>query len=521
MERGETDNTSGAGLHRVAAGTLVALAAIKLVVHLCTNFQYDFFRDEIYYIQWAERLAWGYVEQPPLTAWVIFLTRAVLGESLFALRLFPTLCGVAMVVLTGLIAREMGGGRYAQGFAALCLLVGPVFLGNHALMTMNAFDQLAWVVCVWLLARLVRTGNGTLWLWFGLWAGLGLMNKLSMPFFGTALVAALLLTRERRWLFKRHIWAGGCIAVAIFSPFIVWLALNDWVTVEFMLNYGGGGKTWQAGFFEYLYMHIMGAHPLTFPVWALGLWCCFRADGGRFRVLGWLFVVLYAMFYVMKAKFYFLAPAFPMLLAAGAVRIEQWLEAPRLRWTRWALPSVLAAGGCVTAPLVLPVLPPDLLVRYAGIFGGNAGIKTEQLEERELPQHFADQFGWEATVENIAQVYNALPPEEREVCAIFTANYGEAAAVDFYGPALGLPPAISGHNTYHLWGPRGATGDVVIVMLYLSEAESLNPIFEEVELAGMNDCGLCIPHEREAAFFVCRRSRQPLRVLWPMFRHFD
>lgn len=515
-------NTSASSRPALERGPLLLIMLGRLVLNLAANVRYDFFRDELYYIQWSERLAWGYAEQPPFVAFVIYLTRALFGHSLFALRLPPALTGAAIVLLAGLMAREMGGRRYAQTLAALCVAAGPIFLGTAALSTMDPYNQLFSVMCLYLLVRYLRTSDTRLWLWFGAVAGLGLLNKLSMPFLGAALLPALLLTPHRRLFLCKHFWAGGLIAFAVFSPFLVWLAANDWATLEFMLNYGGGSKTFQAGFFHWLYMQIVSVHPLTLPVWLAGLYGCLATEAGRpFRAVGWLFLTLYFLFFALKAKFYFLAPAFPMLLAAGSVLIERRLENPRARPWRLALPVLLVAGGLVAAPLAIPILPVDALLRYTAVLGGNAGIRTEQLEEAELPQHFADQFGWREMVAGLARVYETLDPAEQAECAIFTQNYGQAAAVDFYGPAHGLPSAISGHGTYYLWGPGDATGKIVLAVIPESGVEDYRAAFEELTVVARNECGLCIPHERATVFAVCRRSRAPLADLWPMVKHFD
>ena len=222
----------------------------------------------------------------------------------------------------------------------------------------------------------------------------------------------------------------------------------------------------------------------------------------------------------LKAKFYFLSPAFPMLLAAGAVPAEQWFSRRRQSWLKPAYVGLVALTGALLAPMTLPALPPHLAVRYCAIFGGDAGVKTEQHEEAELPQHFADQFGWETMVAGIAEVYEGLSPEDRAVCTIFCSNYGEAAAVDFYGPPYGLPPAISGHNTYYLWGPGDYDGQVAIAVIHPAELEGFSEWFDTVEVAGQNECDLCIPYERGRLFCVCRGLKAPIDEVWPQVKSF-
>ncbi|MBI4556000.1 MAG: glycosyltransferase family 39 protein [Candidatus Hydrogenedentes bacterium] len=494
-----------------------------MALHWATSFQYGIFRDELYYIEWSKRLAWGYVEQPPFIAFAIFLVRHVLGDSPFGLRFLPSLTGAAVVILTGLMAREMGGRRFAQILAAFCTAAGPIFLALHSMMTIDPFNQLFMIACLYILVRFFRTHDARLWLLFGLVAGVGLMNKLSMPFFGVGVVVALLLTGERRVFLHKEVWLGGLIAFLIFLPFLIWLAANQWATIEFMRNYGSGGKTWQSGFFEYLYMHVLTVNPLTAPIWLGGLYFLFRSSEGKpFRAIGVLFVVLYAMFFVLKAKFYFLSPMFTPLFAAGAVISERWLEAPERRKSlKPGYAAALIISGVILAPLAIPILPVQTLVKVLAPLGGTAGIKTEQLEETELPQHFADRFGWPEMVQRVADIYQTLSPEERSKCAIFASNYGEAAAIDFYGPGHGLPNALSGHGAYYLWGPGQFTGEVVIAILPESDATKLHEIFREVIPKGRNDVSpYAMPHERNKRFFLCRGITVPLKDVWPSLKRY-
>jgi hypothetical protein len=503
---------------------LLALALVKLLLHCATSVHYGFFRDELYYIQWSERLAWGYVEQPPLAAFIIFLTRTVLGESLFALRFVPAACGAVRVFLTGLMARELRGGRFAQGMAAFTVLLGGVFLGTHSNMGLDTFNQLFCLLCVFLLMRFIRTGNKKLWWVFGVVAGLGLMNKMSMPFFGAAVVASLLLTPQRKVFLSKEIWVGGVIAVVMVLPYVIWLATHDWATLEWMRIYGSGGKTAQLSFMQWLISQILNVHPFTLPLWLAGLYFYFfTREGKPYRSLGWLFVILYGIFYGLMAKSYFLAPAFPMLLAAGAVVMERCCARPRWRWVKPLYAVLLLVLALIAAPQVIPVLPPETLVKYLDFLGGDKLLeqsKTEQHELAGLPQHLADRFGWENLVEHVAEIYNSLPPEERAQTAIFASNYGEAGAIDFFGPAHGLPGAISGHNSYHLWGPGNFSGETLIAIMHKDSTPDLLEFYDEVQIMGLNDCTYCMPYEQDNAFFLCRGIKEPIEEIWPRLRQY-
>jgi hypothetical protein len=191
-----------------------------------------------------------------------------------------------------------------------------------------------------------------------------------------------------------------------------------------------------------------------------------------------------------------------------------------LRWPKPAYVGVLVVSGIVVAPItVLPVLPVETLARITGAAGGDAGVEVETREVGQLPQNFADRFGWENMVRTVDGVYEELPAEERARACILTGNYGEAAAVDFFGPEYGLPRAISGHNSYFLWGPGDCTGEVVVSVGVPSGR--LRELFGEVEQAATVSCRYCMPDEDDLPVYVCRDPRAPLGELWPQVKHYD
>src|SRR5215212_3695362 len=309
---------------------LFSLALVKLLVHLLTAGNYGYFRDELYYIAASEHLSLGYVDFPPFVALTTALARATLGDSLLALA------GAAVVVLAGLMARELGGGRFAQGLAALAVLVAPNFLVFGTFISMDAFDQLFWVSAAYVLLLILKRNEPRLWLLFGLFAGLGLLTKLTMLAFGFAVLVALLLTPARRQLLSPWPWMGGAMAVAFLAPYVYWNATNGWPTPEFWGDYGG--KVDEASPVEFLLEQIVTMQPPTLPLWLAGLgFYLFAREGRPYRALGWVYVVLFVLFAAFNTRFYFLAPAYPMLFAAGGVAIERCFGGRR-RW-RWALPA--------------------------------------------------------------------------------------------------------------------------------------------------------------------------------------
>jgi hypothetical protein len=498
---------------------VVLLAAAKLLVHLLTTgrFGYGFFVDELYFLACAEHLDWGYVDMPPLLPAVTAAMRALLGDSLMAVRILPALLGAALVILTGVLAREMGGGRSAASLAALGVVVAPVYLAVHAYHSMNAIEPLIWMGCALVLLRLKSGGDQRLWLAFGILAGLGLLNKHTMLLFGFALVAGLLLTPDRRLLASRWFWAAGGIAFLIALPNLAWMIAHGFPHLELLANIRANRRDVSIDPLSFLGYQALLIHPLAVPVSIAGLaYMVVHREGRPHRALGLAFAVTLGVLMAMNARPYYLAPAYPLLLAAGGITLERGLP-ERWAWLRSTFAGLLVVGGVLVAPTVLPCLSPEAYVRYTQA----VGLQQPRVESHRLgrlPQLFADRFGWPEMAAEIARIYHALPSSERDRAAIFGQNYGQAGAIDLYGPELGLPKALSGHLTYHYWGPRDYTGDVMIVMD--DDRETLERHFEQVEWAGAVRHPYSMPYQ-QFEVFVCRRMRAPLAEVWPRLKHFD
>src|SRR3984893_3851454 len=330
----ERDNPA---LPRLATGILIGLCAVKLLLDIFTSVRhYGYFRDELYYLDMARHLDWGYVDAAPLIA--VYAKIALwMGGSLAALRILPALAGAGLIALTILIARELGGDRYAQVLAGLAVLLCPAVLSIDSLMTMNAFEPLFWMGCILVVARILRTGDSRLWLWFGLLAGLGLENKHSTLSFGFAVTVALLLTHHRREIAKKWIWIAGAIAFAIFLPNLIWQIRHHFPTIEDLANVRREGKNVVLGPLAFVKEQIIDMHPIMFPVGVAGLvW--FLRDR-RWRVLGLTFVVFFVLMEVAHGKNYYVFPIYPMVFAGGGVVVERWL-ANRATWTRAAVVSI-------------------------------------------------------------------------------------------------------------------------------------------------------------------------------------
>ncbi|HEV7767674.1 MAG TPA: glycosyltransferase family 39 protein [Thermoanaerobaculia bacterium] len=438
---------------------IAAFAAIKFLLHLYTSGSYNYFRDELYFIACGRHLDWGYVDHPPLVAIYARLGEmlsSLFGDSLRGFRLLGTFAGALRVVLTGVLTARLGGGRAAQALACLAVLVAPIYFGIDSILSMNAFEHLFWLACLLIVVEIANGANEKWWLAFGALAGLGLQNKHSMAFLGAAIVVAMLLTPMRRALARPWIWLGGAIAVLIFLPNLIWEIQHDFATLELLRNVKETGKNVVLAPLPFMVQQAMMLNLFALPLWLAGLWFLFREP--RYRVLGWTYVIVLVVMIRLEAKDYYLAPIYPMLFAAGAV----WIASrPRIVYAGVTL--LIIGGGLLSAPLALPLLPPEKYLAYQRALGVEAQ-KSEVSHTSEMPQLFADQFGWEEMVIKVARYYNSLPIEERKRTAIYTGNYGEAGAIDFYGPKYGLSPAICGHQNYFLWGPRQYDGTSVILI---------------------------------------------------------
>ena len=501
----------------LSANALLAyLAGVNVLLHLFDDPSYGYFRDELYYIACSDHLAWGYVDHPPLSIFLLAAERWLFGDSLFAIRLLAVLATAASVVLTGLLARALGGGRAAQWLAALTYLITGWSLAFGSFYSMNAFDALLWLVALLIVARMLRRNDDRQWLAFGIVCGIGLLNKFSIGFLAFGVVVGIALSPSRTLLWSRWLLIGAALALLLFLPHIAWQAANGFPTLEFMSN-AARLKITAMPPLAFAAALVTEADPVTLPVWLAGLGYLLLAPSMRtFRALGFAFVAILILFLVQTAKPYYLAPAFPILLAAGGIAIETlarqtgaWIEKVATAW--------LVLGGLFAIPATLPLLPPATLVRYQHFLGVEIPHE-ERGAAAALPQILADRFGWENLVASVAKVYHSLPDDERARAGILAGNYGEAGAIDFFGPRFGLPKAISGHNNYWLWGPRDATGDVVIVIG--ATREQLSGVFDRVDLAETVVSAYAQPSETDLPIFVAYGLKRPLNEIWPAVKLF-
>jgi 4-amino-4-deoxy-L-arabinose transferase-like glycosyltransferase len=478
-----------------ALRALLVLAALRLLLHTLTNGQYGFHRDELATLDDARHLAWGYVAYPPLTPFVARVALALLGTAPAAVRIFTALAQCVVMVMAGLIARELGGGRRAQIVAAMAVAVSPISLVEGHLFQYVSFDLLWSVLAVYFVIRLLRSDNKRWLIAVGAAIGLGLMTRYTIAWLVAGLAVGFLLTPARKLLMDRWLIAGAALALVICMPNLIWQANHGFISIDFLRSIHArdirigrtDGFLWK--------QLVVPACLFTVPLWIAGLIFYFRKpEGKRYRALGWTFVATLALFAVSHARDYYSAPVYPMLLAAGAVLSEQWPRWARgLNWAGLAL--ALVAG----IAFILPVAPVN-----SRLF--NVAIR--------MNGDLREEIGWQELVDRIAQIRDTLPAEERSTAGILTGNYGEAGAIDLYGPAHGLPQALSLVNSFWLRGYGDHPPQTLIVI-------GLSPEFVQANFASCESKGTIsnrdgVSNEEtqdDKYLWVCRGLREP----WPEF----
>ncbi|MFZ3265709.1 MAG: glycosyltransferase family 39 protein, partial [Terriglobales bacterium] len=496
---------------------LWGIALATFVLHLICNGRYGYFRDEFDYIACGRHPAWGYVDQPPLLPILTRVFMGVFGDSLRSVRLLPALSGAALIVLTGMSARELGGKRFAVVLSALAVLVGPIYLSGGSLLTTNCdLEVLLWTGCLYFAILAAKRNEPRYWLWFGLVAGIGLEEKYSIVVLGLAVVAGLLLTPQRRFLLNKWIWLGGLAAFLIFLPNLLWNIHNDWPFVQLMRNIRAEGRDVVLSPWQFFLQQMLLTHFASAVIWIVGVIALLVARRFQpYRFLGWAYLVAFVLFVILKGKNYYLAPIYPVYEAAGAIVIAEAIRRLRQPWLKPAIIVLVLATGAVFAPLAMPILPIDKFIPYMNRLPIKVPRSEYEHERVALPQHYADQFGWNEIVEKTAEAWQKIPAADRKNkdCAIFAQDYGQAGAIDFLGPKYGLPNALSGDRTWWLWGPRGYSGNCLIVLG--DRRSQLEQLFDHVEYLG-NSAPNPYAFETEISVNICRGAKfGTLADLWP------
>ena len=490
----------------VAWHALLAVAAAIALIHLLTNGRYGFHRDELQFLSDARHLDWGFVAYPPLTPFLERIGLSLFGINLVGLRLFSVLAQAAAIVATGLMARELGGGRLAQFAAALAVALSPLPLFQGTEFQYTTFDYLWWVLIAYFVVRLLGSDNPRWCLAIGATVGVGLMTKYAIAFFIAGILGGLVLSRARRFLLTRWFWAGIALALLICLPNLLWQFHHGFISYEFLqsIHLRDVGEGRADGFLSgqfWLCVNLVAA-----PLWIAGLVALLRNP--RYRMLAWMYLIPLALFILAKGRHYYLAAAYPMLLAMGAAAAGRWLA--RLpRWGRTTIQAVFFTGLVVNGALVCTLILP---LQSAGPLRDFALRNNGDLRE---------EIGWPELVKTVAGIRDSLPPGQQAHLGITTGNYGEYGAIDIFGPAYGLPAPIGTTNSEWLRGyPTDPPATIIALGIRPDEADK---IFTNCRVAGRNTNSEGIENEESRDhpyIFVCGPPRKPWSEVWKEHRSF-
>ena len=496
---------------------LFYLSLFKLILLIVFAGNYGIFRDEYYYIEISKRLAWGYVDVQPLSEVILSVSRALFGDSIFGIRVFSYLAGSVIVFISGLIARELNGSKFAQIFTAFLVIFSGVVLGTSSYFSMNSFDILLSALMFYFLIRLINTNNAKLWLVIGLLFGLGLQNKLTFLFLGFGLAVGLMLTQNRKHLKSKEIWIGAAIAFIIFLPNIIWQIVNNFPTLEFMRN-ASAYKNKPMSLIEFTLNSLLELNPGYSLFVLTGIYFLFFNQQGKvYSIIGWIYISVFLVFIFNNGKPYYMGVLYPVILAAGVIGADYLIENYLRPFVRTVLVILVIPSVFIVTPFAVPVLNVESFIKYSETLG----IKPESGERSELgklPQFYADRFGWEEMVQKVASAYNMLSKEERKEALIFGQNYGEAGAANFYRKKYNLPQAISSHNNFWIWGyPKDYKGDILIIIG--SNYEDNSEFFEDVQLVENHSNKYGMSYEN-VGIFICRKPKMPIKEFWEKIKNF-
>jgi len=514
----ETDNGGVAlapeNTHPQATSRVVVLlVALTIAMHFATNLfsPYGIQRDEFLYLAMGRHLDIFRMEFPPAIAIIAKFSHTLLGDSIFAIRFLAAAAAGALVYLSAKIATHLGGSRTAQILAATAVVASPLFLRAGNLFQPVVFDQLAWTVALYSLVRLVQTENPKWWIWFGVAAGLGLLTKFSAIFFGSAALLAVIVSPQRKWLLTRWPWIAMGIAVVLGSPSVIGQMVLDYPVLKQMQDlkesqldrvtpsmFISGQVEMGPGFVLALggLIALLVVKPLR-----------------RFSMVGWTCLFVFFILMILHGKDYYLGPVYPALFAAGACAIDLVSRRGIRVGLQWTAGVLLVGFGLLTLPIGIPILPPEQMASYSLAIGATDALRNNQGELDRLPQDYADMIGWPEQVAEVTKVFNSLPPEDKSRVVVIAANYGEAGAIDYYGPKLGLPQVVSAAGTYWFFGPGDKPGDVAITIGI--EEESLKKFFRETTLVKTVGNPWSVGEERNVPIYVARAPLKTLQQVWP------
>ena len=479
---------------------LLAIAGVVALIHVATNGRYGFHRDELQFLSDARHLDWGYVSYPPLTPFIERISLSLFGLSLIGLRLFSVLGQAVVIVVSGLMARDLGGGRLAQLTTALAVALSPLPIFEATEFQYTSFAFLWWVLVSWFTIRLLKTDNPRWWLAIGAAIGLGLMTKYAVVFFIAGIIVGMVFSPARRYFASKWFWAGVALALLIFLPNVIWLIRHDFISYQFLqhIHKRDVGEGRAEGYLRYQF--LVCANLFAAPVWLIGLYAFVRDR--RYRMMAFMYLVPLLVFWIDKGRFYYVAEAYPALIAMGAATSERWLvRVPK--WARVTVEAVFFTG---------------LSLAGAYFFAGWVPLATGGPLRDFALQHSEDlreEIGWDELVKSVAGVRDSLPADQQANVGILVGNYGEQGAIEILGPAYHLPPPISMTNSAWLRGYPTPQPSTLIVTG--SSLEWADHNFTGCRVAGHIGNSLGVKNEEsmyDSDILVCGPPRQPWPVFW-------
>jgi len=490
---------------------LFVLAFCGVLLHILLNGQYGFHRDELDFIVNARQLDWGYISYPPITPFFARVGLELFGESLRGLRVLPAVAQGIVMILAGLMVRDMGGKRKTQILTAIAVFIAPVSLMGGTVIMYFAFDYLWWVMVAFFTVRLLATDEPRYWLGIGAGIGLGMLTKYTMIFWVAGLVVAVLVTSTRKYLRSKWLYLGAALALLIYLPNLIWQIQHNFISLEYLASIHARDVEWgRADEFlpEQLYVTT---NPFTLPLWITGLASCLLAASmKRFRALGWMFIVTFGLFLLSRGRGYYTGPTYVMLLAAGSTWFESWLgrRTEKIRRLGWGVAwGMLWLGSVVGIVLMKPIAPIN-----SSLWDLTSDVNGEVVE----------MIGWQDLTEQVAAIYQSIPDAEKPRAAILAGNYGEAGALDLYGPKYGLPRIISGANSLWYRGYGQPEPQTVIVVGF--ERSYAAQFFGQCEYAGTVTNQYSVKNEETShhtGLYICRQPRQPWSEIWPKMQWFQ
>ena len=500
---------------------LMAFSLGVLLYHLLTSTLsgYGYFIDELYYISCSKRLAFGYVDHPPLSILVLAMSRWILGDSLPALRFLPALALATSVFMTGMITHRLGGTRAAIVIACLGTIAMPVYLVMGSFYSMNAFELVMCTILLYLIIRLVQDGNPAYWLAIGVLMGLGMETKHTMAVYGIVIVLGILLTPARRLVWNSWFAWGLLLCVLLLLPNVIWQYLHGFPSLEFYRN-AMINKNIPREPFGILSDQALFSNPFAFPLWITGLVYFFVSKRIEpYRFLGWTYLaLLLVMLLSQSSRPDRIGGIYPALFAGGAVAIQALSQRMTRRVATGAIIVMLITGLAIGAPLFTPLLSPPATHNYILAIGVPLSVESGKTSDP-LPQWLGDRLGWRELALEVSRVYQSLGPEEQRKTVIVSTNYGVAGALELYGTEVDLPPVFATHNSYHLWGPPpDSSGTYIAVSV---DRGDLVRRFERVDELGVQTCKYCTRPRQRIPIYVARGPRFSVAAEWPNLRIYN